>query len=149
MILLDANLLIYARVSSFPQHARARSWLDTQLNGGGKVGLPWASLLAFLRIVTNPRVFERPESVASAWQQVAAWLDVEAVWIPEPAERHRDVLGSLLGAGGMQANLIPDAHLAALAIEHGLVLCSTDGDFARFPELRWQNPLRTESGSDR
>ena len=142
MILLDANLLIYAHVSSFPQHARARSWLDTQLSGGGPVGLPWASLLAFMRIVTNPRVFERPEAVLEAWRQVGAWLDVEAVWIPEPAERHREVLGSLLHVDGMQANLVPDAHLAALAIEHGLVLCSTDGDFARFPGLRWQNPLQ-------
>ena len=92
--------------------------------------MPWASLVAFLRIVTNPRIFERPESVAAAWQQVVAWLDVETVWIPEPAERHREVLGSLLRSGSAQANLIPDAHLAALAIEHGLVLCSTDGDFA-------------------
>jgi uncharacterized protein len=142
VILLDANLLIYARVRSFPQHARARAWLDAQLNGSGPVGLPWPSLLAFLRIVTNPRVFERPESVADAWRQVIAWLDVEAVWIPEPTERHRDVLGELLGTSGVQANLVPDAHLAALAIEHGLVLCSMDGDFGRFPGLRWQNPLQ-------
>ena len=142
MILLDANLLIYAHISSFPQHTRALTWLDGQLSGGGPVGLPWASILAFLRIVTNPRVFERPESAAHAWRQVTTWLDVEAVWIPEPAERHRDVLGSLINMDGIQANLVPDAHLAALAIEHGLVLCSTDGDFARFPELRWQNPLQ-------
>ena len=141
MILLDANLLIYSHVSSFPQHAQARSWLDAQLSGGGPVGLPWASLLAFLRIVTNPRVFEHPESMAAAWRQVTTWLDVDAVWIPEPAEQHRDVLGSLLNAVGVQANLVPDAHLAALAIEHGLLLCSTDGDFARFPNLRWHNPL--------
>ena len=142
MILVDANLLIYARVSSFPQHARARDWLDAQLSAGGPVGLPWASLLAFLRIVTNPRVFERPESMATAWQQVAAWLDVDGVWVPEPAARHRDVLGPLLGTGGVQANLVPDAHLATLAIEHGLLLCSTDGDFGRFPGLRWQDPLQ-------
>ena len=141
MILLDANLLFYSHVSSFPQHGRARTWLDTQLNSGGPVGLPWASLLAFLRIVTNPRVFERPEPIADAWRQVGAWLDVDAVWIPEPTERHRTVLGSLLDAGGIQANLVPDAHVAALAIEHGLTLCSSDGDFARFTDLRWQNPL--------
>ena len=141
MILLDANLLIYSHVSSFAQHTRARSWLDAQLSGGGPVGLPWASLLAFLRIVTNPRVFERPESMAVAWQQVTAWLDVDAVWIPGPGERHREVLGELLDTVGVQANLVPDAHLAALAIEHGLLLCSADGNFARFPDLRWQNPL--------
>lgn len=142
MILLDANLLIYAHVASFPQHARAREWLDTQLSGGGPVGLPWPSLLGFLRIVTNPRVFQRPEPVARAWRQVGAWLDAEVAWIPQPTERHREVLGSLLRVAGVQANLVPDAHLAALAIEHGLVLCSTDGDFARFPEVHWQDPLQ-------
>ena len=142
MILLDANLLIYAHVSSFAQHARARGWLDGQLSGSGPVGMPWPSLLGFLRIVTNPRVFERPEPISDAWQQVAAWLDSEVAWIPLPTERHRDVLASLLAATGAQANLIPDAHMAALAIEHGLLLCSTDGDFARFPDLRWQNPLQ-------
>jgi predicted nucleic acid-binding protein len=78
-----------------------------------------------------------------AWKQVDAWLDCEAAWIPEPTERHRAVLGSLLLGSGMQANLVPDAHLASLAIEHGLILCSTDGDFARFQNLRWQNPLLT------
>ena len=142
MILVDANLLIYARVSSFPQHPQARAWLDAQLNGSARIGLPWPSILAFLRIVTNPRVFERPDSMVGAWRQVSAWLDVDAVWIPEPTERHRDVLGPLLEAAGVQANLIPDAHLAALAIEHGLLLCSTDGDFARFADLRWHNPLQ-------
>jgi toxin-antitoxin system PIN domain toxin len=141
MILLDANLLIYAHVASFPQHARARDWLNAQLSGSGPVGLPWPSLLGFLRIVTNPRVFQRPEPVARAWRQVGAWLDAEVAWIPQPTERHRQVLGSLL-QGAVQANLVPDAHLAALAIEHGLVLCSTDGDFARFPEVRWQDPLQ-------
>jgi len=80
-----------------------------------------------------------------AWSQVEAWLDCEMTWIPEPTERHRAVLGSLLAGAGMQANLVPDAHLAALAIEHGLVLCSTDGDFARFADLRWQNPLSAEA----
>jgi len=141
VILLDANLLIYARVSSFPQHAQAREWLDAQLNGTGPVGLPWPSLLAFLRIVTNPRVFERPEPIADAWRQVRAWLEAEVVWIPQPTERHRDVLAMLLTTAGVQANLVPDAHLAALAIEHGLLLCSTDGDFGRFTDLRWHDPL--------
>ena len=141
MILVDANLLIYAHVSSLEQHAPAVSWLDAQLNGGGRVGLPWPSLLGFLRIVTNPRVFERPEPVARAWRQVQAWLEPDAVWIPQPTERHPDLLGSLVNAAGVQANLVPDAHLAALAIEHGLLLCTTDGDFGRSAGLRWQNPL--------
>jgi toxin-antitoxin system PIN domain toxin len=141
VILLDANLLIYAHVSSFPQHAPARSWLDAQLNGSGPVGLPWPSLVAFLRIVTNPRVFERPEPMADAWRQVHTWLEADVVWIPQPTERHREVLETLLTTADVQANLVPYAHLTALAIEHGLLLCSTDGDFGRFTDLRWQNPL--------
>jgi toxin-antitoxin system PIN domain toxin len=99
------------------------------------------SLLGFLRLVTNPRVFQRPESMADAWTQVSAWLDADVAWVPQPTERHRDVFASLLAAPGMQANLVPDAHLAALAIEHGLTLCSTDGDFGRFTALRWRDPL--------
>lgn len=141
MILIDANLLVYAHVRSFPQHEKARGWLDAQLSGAPRVGLPWASLLAFLRLVTNPRVFERPEPIGDAWRQVLAWLDCETAWIPQPTERHAGLLGNLLADPGVHANLIPDAHLAALAIEHGLTLCSADSDFARFPNLRWQNPL--------
>jgi toxin-antitoxin system PIN domain toxin len=141
VILVDGNLLVYAHVASFRQHERARDWLDAQLTGGAPVGLPWPSLLGFLRLVTNPRVFRRPEPMAEAWGQVEAWLQAEVAWIPEPTERHRDVLGGLLAVAGVQANLVPDAHLAALAIEHGLLLCSTDGDFGRFPQLRWQDPL--------
>jgi len=141
VILVDANLLIYAHVGSFPQHERARAWLDAQLSASAPVGLPWPSLLGFLRIVTNSRAFERPESMAEAWRQVGAWLEADVVWTPQPTERHREVLGSLFSSASVQANLVPDAHLAALAIEHGLLLCSTDGDFARFPGVRWQNPL--------
>lgn len=142
MILIDANILLYAHVASFPQHPAARAWLDEQLNGATAVGLPWASLLAFLRIATNPRVFQHAEPVADAWQQVVAWLDSEMAWIPQPTERHSDVLGRLLTQSDVTGNLIPDAHLAALAMEHGLTLCSSDGDFARFQGLRWMNPLQ-------
>jgi len=141
VILVDANILIYAHVSSFAQHSRTRNWLDERLNGSAPVGLPWPSLLAFARLVTNPRVFEHPESTLEAWQQVVAWLQCENVWIPQPTERHREVLSDLLGLPGIYGNLVPDAHLAALTIEHGLMLCSTDGDFARFPNLRWLNPI--------
>ncbi len=141
MILVDANLLVYAHIASFPQHERARVWLDNRLNDTQRVGLPWVSLVAFLRIVTNQRVFERPLTTAAAWKQVQAWLSCESAWIPDATDRHPEFFGALLQSGGVQANLIPDAHLAALAIEHGLTLCSTDGDFARFPGLRWENPL--------
>lgn len=141
MILVDANLLVYAHVTSFPQHERAREWLDEQLNSPAPVGLPWPNLLAFLRLVTNPRVSERPEPMSDAWAQARSWLSCDRAWIPQPGERHADILAELLALPGMQANLVPDAHLAVLAIEHGLTLCSTDSDFARFPRLRWQNPL--------
>jgi uncharacterized protein len=141
VILIDANILIYSHVESFAQHDTARRWLDAKINEGTSVGMPWESLLAFLRLVTNARVFERPEPVAQAWQQVRNWLACDSVWIPQPTERHAGVLDELLGRPGVHANLVPDAHLAALAIEHGLTLCSTDGDFARFPALRWLNPI--------
>jgi toxin-antitoxin system PIN domain toxin len=142
VILLDANLLIYAHVESFPQHLRAQAWLDSQLTAGGRVGMPWASLLAFLRIVTNPRIFQRPESMSGAWKQVQDWLGTDGTWTPEPTERHREILDGLLAGGGVRANHVPDAHLAAIAIGHGLVLCSSDADFARYPGLRWEDPLR-------
>lgn len=141
MILVDANLLVYARVADFDQHDAAREWLDERINGVTGVGLPWPSLLAFVRLVTNPRIFERAMPVADAWEQVEEWLDCRPAWVPEPTERHREVMRSLIPAVGNRSNLVPDAHLAALAIEHGLMLCSTDGDFARFDGLRWENPI--------
>ena len=140
MILVDANLLIYARSNSFPQHEAARSWLDQELNRGRRVALPWESLLAFMRILSNPRIVERPESMDSLWEQIEAWLGVEAVWIPVITDRHALLLKNLLPhVSG--SDLVSDAHLAAMAISHGLTLMSTDGDFARFPDLRWENPL--------
>lgn len=141
MILVDANLLVYAHVRSFDQHDSAREWLDGRLSGVGRVGLPWPSLIAFLRLVTNPRVFERPQSIAKAWTQVEHWLSADPAWVPLPTLRHQEVLGRLLADTHARADLVPDAHLAALAIEHGLVMASTDGDFARFPALSWENPL--------
>jgi toxin-antitoxin system PIN domain toxin len=141
VILVDANILIYSYVESFTQHEIARDWLDDQINGYARVGMPWPSLLAFVRIVTNPRAFERPARISQTWNQVMAWLRCESIWIPQATERHAAVLGDLLVTAGAEANLVPDAHLAALAIEHGLTLCSTDGDFARFSKLRWLNPL--------
>lgn len=140
MILVDANLLIYATMSGTPQHAAARSWLDEKLNGRFQVGLSWSSLLAFLRITSNPRLFEQPMALEDALHQVSAWLSVPVVWIPVPTERHYELVSSLL-ANETRSDLVTDAHQAALALEHGLVLCSTDGDFERFAGLRWENPL--------
>jgi hypothetical protein len=141
VILVDANLLLYAVVSDYPQHDGAHAWLDERLNDHPRVGLPWPSLLAFLRISTNPRLFSKPFSMADAWRRVERWLALGNVWTPVPGERHRDILGGFVCGPAASAKLVTDAHLAALAIEHGLVLCSTDGDFARFPGLRWENPL--------
>jgi len=142
LILVDANLLIYAVNAAAPQHIAARRWLDDRINNdAARVGLPWASLLAFLRLITNPRVFPRPLGMAEAWQQVDAWLNSGPAWAPTPTDRHAEILPRLLAAPGVHGNLVPDAHLAALAIEHGLELNSTDGDFARFDGLRWRNPI--------
>lgn len=141
LILIDANLLIYAAIEDFPQHRSARIWLDRQLNGAVRVGLPWPSLLAFYRVTTNRRAVVAPLSSEVSWGQVTQWLECRPVWIPHPTEQHSDILGRLIVVHGVRAGLVHDAHLAALAIEHGLILCSTDGDFARFSALRWQNPL--------
>lgn len=142
MILLDANVLVYAHVTSLGQHHAARSWLDSRLNGPTPVGLPWPTLLSFVRLVSNPRIFEHPQPISKAWKQVDDWLTCPVAWIPQPTERHREILGSFLTDALGRSNLVPDAHLAALAIEHGLTLCSTDRDFARFPNLRWEDPLQ-------
>src|SRR5437660_488390 len=140
-MLLDANLLLYAVNRSAEQHERAEAWLTTQLNGPQRVGLPWQSLLAFLRISTHPRAFERPLESSSAWDRVRDWLGAPAAWVPEPGPAYSKVLGELLADRGVRGNLVPDAALAALAIEHGVTLCSADADFARFTGLRWENPL--------
>lgn len=141
MIAVDANLLVYAHVRSYDQHDAAREWLEEQLTTLPRVGLPWVSLLAFVRLVTNPRLFSEPESITDAWGQVEAWLDADAVWTPAPTPRHRQVLGACIERATLRANNVPDAHLAALAIEHGLKLATSDSGFARFERLDWFNPL--------
>lgn len=141
MILVDANLLVYAKFSDVPQHQGARVFLEGALNAPSRVGLPWPSLLAFLRLASNPRIFAEPLSAGDAWMQVCEWLDHPRVWVPEPTPGHAEILGRLLLEGRARGNLVPDAHLAALAIGHGLTLCSTDSDFARFAGLDWRNPL--------
>jgi toxin-antitoxin system PIN domain toxin len=140
VILVDANLLIYAQAAELPQHEHARAWLDGRLNGVTGVGMPWSSLLAFVRVMTNPRIFAHPVGMAEAWAQVDRWLNLVNVWVPQPADRHRALLARLMPQAG-KADLVPDAHLAALAIEYDLTLMSTDRDFARFSEVRWENPL--------
>ena len=142
MILVDANLLIYAYVIGMRQHAAAQEWLDGRLNDGAtRVGLPWNSLLAFVRLTASPKIFGARSTVTAAWEQVERWLELDSVWIPTPTELHRQILSRLLAETSERADLVNDAHLAALAIEHGLTLCSADRDFSRFSGLRWENPL--------
>lgn len=144
MILLDANLLLYTKVKNYPQHKATAAWFEKQVDESVRIGLPWLSLLAFLRIGTNPRVYESPLSINDAWAQIEAWLVLPNTWIPQPTDQHQIVLGRLLRETQAIANLIPDAHLATLAIEHGLEICTTDSDFARFRGCKWRNPLRED-----
>jgi toxin-antitoxin system PIN domain toxin len=141
VILIDSNILIYAHNKSSPHHENAGIWLNQQLNGPTRVGLPWQCLLSFLRLVSNPRVFTPAEPIADALAQVAEWLSRKNVWTPQPTENHSLILEKLLTTSQVRGNFVTDAHLAALAIEHGLTLCSADSDFAKFPGLRWTNPL--------
>jgi len=140
-MLVDANLLLFAIDAGSPWHRRAADWLTAQLNGDQRVGIPWESLGAFVRIATHPRASDRPLQPDEAWTFVEEWLAVPTVWVPQPTEAHADVLGSLVRRYHLTGNLVPDAHLAAIAIEHGLEVCSADSDFARFAEIRWRNPV--------
>lgn len=141
-MLIDANLLLFAEDSSSSDHERAGAFLTKALNGPVRVGLAWSSLEAFLRIRTNPRAYAQPLSPKQAWARVNDWLRAPAAWVPLPTPAHAEVLGGLIDRYQLRGNLIPDASLAALAIEHGLAVYSSDTDFARFDEVRWINPLR-------
>lgn len=147
MILVDANLLLYAEDQLSGHHEAAREWWDAQLSGTTPVCLCWTVLCAFLRIATNPRVFAHPLSLEQAVARVDSWLGQPCTRLVRPTDRHWDVLQMLLVNGKAVANLVTDAHLAALAIEHGCELCSTDADFARFRQLKWRNPI-AGSGQD-
>ena len=141
MILLDANLLIYAVNADAPLNRKAKSWLESALSGQETVGFPWIVLLAFLRLTTRPGLFLHALPVDTALDLVASWLDQPSVTIVHPGPRHLPVLRELLLPLGTGGNLTSDAHLAALAIEHGAEVCSADTDFARFKGLKWRNPL--------
>lgn len=141
-MIVDANVLLYAVDDRSHFHAAARDWLDSAMNGVERVGLPWASLMAFQRIITHPRATANPLAPAEAWRCVTDWLDADLAWVPVPGPRHRDVVERLLIDGDLRGNLVTDAHLAALAIEHGTGVCSFDSDFARFEGLRWITPGR-------
>jgi uncharacterized protein len=145
-MLVDANLLLYAVNEASAQHAPVRDWLADRLNGDRRVGLPWQVLGSFLRIATHPRAFERPLGAERAWRQVTEWLAAPVAWIPAPGAGHAELLGELIRRYDLRGNLVPDAQIAALALEHGLTIYSADTDFARFEELRWENPAAPARG---
>ena len=140
-MLLDANLLLYAVDRGSRFHETAADWLTEQLNGPRRVGIPWQSLVAFLRISTHPRASESPLTPDDALGYVADWLAADPVWTPVPGPRHGELLADLIQRYQLRGNLISDAHLAALALEHGIPVVSADSDFARFADLHWINPF--------
>lgn len=141
MKLVDVNVLLYAVNADGPHHAEARTWLEQSLSGSETFAFSWLVLLAFLRLSTRVAVFPRPLSLAQAGALIDGWLAQPCAVVVEPTPRHWAILKSLLDEVGTAGNLCSDAHLAALAIEHGAELHSADRDFARFPMLRWVNPL--------
>jgi toxin-antitoxin system PIN domain toxin len=140
--LVDVNLLIYAVDVTAPKHQLARRWLEAALSGTEPVGFPWLVLLAFVRLSTRSAVFAQPLSADEALDLVDGWLAQPCVAVVHPTERHATILRTLLADVGTAANMTSDAHLAALALEHGAVLYSSDADFSRFSGIRWVDPLR-------
>lgn len=141
MILVDANLLLYAEDTRSVDHDAARSWWDVQLSGTDPVCLSWSVINAFIRIATNVRLHERPLTMQQAVNRVQSWMEQPCVRIVGPTEEHWGIFKRLLSSGKALGNLVTDAHLAALAVEHNCVMMSTDSDFARFKELKWKNPI--------
>jgi toxin-antitoxin system PIN domain toxin len=141
MKLVDLNLLLYAVNSDSHPHQKAKAWLEEVLAGEEPVAIPWVVLLGFLRISTNPRIFPQCLTVEMSLNIVDGWLAQPNVQLLSPQSSHWKILRSLLVESGTAGNLVTDTYLAALAIENGAELCSTDSDFSRFPRLRWTNPL--------
>jgi toxin-antitoxin system PIN domain toxin len=142
MILPDINLLVYAYNSDSPGHGRAKVWWETCLSGNQPIGLPWAVILGYLRLMTNRSVLVDPFMPREVIGHIRSWLERPQVQILQPGPRHLELLDSLMKDAQASGNLTTDVHLAALAIEHQAELHSNDGDFSRFPGLRWTNPLR-------
>lgn len=141
MILVDANLLLHAYNPRSVDHQRGKTWVEEVLSGSDPVGFAWPTLWAFLRISTNARVFTRPLSPVEADEIVSTWLERPVAVVLQPGDRHWHILRGLMRDGQVSGPLVTDAVLAAIAIEHGATLCTTDRDFARFPGLQWMNPL--------
>ena len=141
MMLVDVNLLVYAVFEDSARHDTARAWLDAALGGTESVALPWVVLMGFIRLSTNPRIMSAPLTLDQALGYVDEWLALPTVRIIGPTPTHQQVVTRMLRAANASGNLVSDAHLAALAAEHGCSLASTDDDFRKFPGLRWFNPL--------
>lgn len=140
-MIIDANVLVYAVDEAARHHPRAKAFLEEHLNGDRRIGLPWQSLSAFLRITTHPRVMSAPLGGSEAAGLVNDWLAAPAAWIPEVTVRTWPILQDLITAHAVTGNLVPDAQLAAIAIQHGVPVVSADADFALFPEVTWLNPF--------
>ena len=140
-MLLDANVLLYAVDQSSRHHAQCAEWVRSAFTGPRRIALPWQTIGAFLRIATHPRVFSRPLPSDDAWTIVEQWLTAPNCWIPEASERTARILGRFISELDIRGNVVTDAQLAALALEHGVPVVSVDSDFARFDEIRWINPL--------
>jgi toxin-antitoxin system PIN domain toxin len=141
MILPDVNLLVYAYDSTSRHHEAACQWWEDRLNGSQMVGLSWVAVLGFIRLLTNPRIFQNPYPPGEILEIVESWLEMPQVKFIHPAEGHFTLLSSMIKEVGAAGNLTTDAHLATLAIERGMILHTTDADFARFPSLKWINPI--------
>jgi len=137
----DVNLLLYAADETATRHSSALAWVESTLSGTETVAFAWLTLIGFVRLSTNPRSFRSPWNVEKALDVVDGWLAQPSVTVVHPTDRHSAVLRDLLAPLGTAGNLTSDAHLAALAIEHGATLCSCDNDFSRFSGLRWMDPL--------
>jgi hypothetical protein len=141
MILPDINLLVYAYNSDAPGHRRAKTWWEACLSEDRLIGLPWAVILGYLRLMTSRSVLLDPFTPQEAIGHIRSWLERPQVQVLQPGPRHLDLLDSLMREAGVSGRLTTDVHLAALAIEHQAELHTNDGDFKRFPGLRWSNPL--------
>ncbi len=141
MILVDANLLLYAEDSLSEHHQAARTWWDAKLSGAEPICLCWPVLTAFIRIGTNVRLHRRPLTLGEALERVQSWFDQPCVRIIHPGEQHWAIFQVMLRDGKAIGSLVSDAHLAAMAVEHNCILQSTDVDFARFKGLKWNNPI--------
>lgn len=143
MIVPDVNLLIHAYNMQFPQHPRAKAWWEARLTGPEGVALPWVVVLGFLRLMTNRHVFENPFTPEEVLTMIEEWLDLSHFTLIEPGANHFQRLKRMVQATGTAGHLTTDAHIAAVAVDRGLVLHSCDADFSRFPGLKWVNPLQT------